>query len=380
MAFQQFQKNPLENLRNIFRMRNIFGLPPTGSPQEPDIITTPPIRAQQETPKIDVFGGDFEPQSRASNEAYELLKNMPIREKPSVARRIGASLVNIGMGPEATEQSLYGPYNREMLDWKMKFEPMMDIANQERYYNANMRQLAQTILTDQYRQKQLELQKEIEERRREVAEAQIARDTQRTEIAERRLNLLLPEAERLQRQLDNSLAQIAARGDEARRTQAQSISQRGAETRKTQSERITQQAEETRRTQAERIAQRPKVSTTGTTAQSETQRKQGIINRANELVRQNPALKDYIIYNESTKLPEFKNVEGRRGIFGMGAKPGLTPEKIKQYNDYLNGNPTNISTTPDEGKVEMLKPDGTRVRIKREDLQKAIAAGYKEIK
>ena len=88
----------------------------------------------------------YDPETQATNRFNELLEQMPERNKPGVLRKIGASIVGLGGGPQAARRSLYAPYYNELEDWKEKIGPAQAGMTQERLGNVNKRQLAyQTI-------------------------------------------------------------------------------------------------------------------------------------------------------------------------------------------------------------------------------------------
>src|SRR5574339_421482 len=115
----------------------------------------------------------FIPETRAIDRATSMLDSFPTPTKPSLGRKIGASLVSLGVGPEQGARSMHGPYYRAVDDWKERFKPTLDLANQERYYNANMRSMHQAQMRDT-----------VANRRADIAQGELDR---KTKEGERRL-------------------------------------------------------------------------------------------------------------------------------------------------------------------------------------------------
>src|SRR5205814_6897351 len=88
----------------------------------------------------------YSPETGASDKLNQLISEYPTHDKPSIMRKIGASLAGVGYGPKAGQDVLDEPFNEKLLDWKNKLQPTENAASLERYNNANERTMAyQTI-------------------------------------------------------------------------------------------------------------------------------------------------------------------------------------------------------------------------------------------
>ena len=84
----------------------------------------------------------YVPEHQYADQLGQMIQHFPQRNDPGILRNIVASIAGFGGGPQAAEDVQYAPYNRELEDWKAKYQPTYQAATLERYENANERQLA----------------------------------------------------------------------------------------------------------------------------------------------------------------------------------------------------------------------------------------------
>lgn len=115
----------------------------------------------------------YKPEHSASERLREIVGRMPERNNPGIMRKIAASFLGFGGGPQAADLALYAPYYNAMSDWKNEYGPARDMAQEERYSNNNARMLANNILAQQMSDRRID--------------RQIARDKWQQNQGERRL-------------------------------------------------------------------------------------------------------------------------------------------------------------------------------------------------
>lgn len=109
----------------------------------------------------------YKPRTQAQEGFSQLLGAYPQRNKPGLARKLTAVGAGIGAGRrrqdpfETQERVLYAPYMRDVEDWKHKVQPSYQAAQLENIANANERQLAGNILTNQRQQAATESRERI---------------------------------------------------------------------------------------------------------------------------------------------------------------------------------------------------------------------------
>jgi len=154
----------LPNLRfqNLFGIDPSQGMPNIQAPQQPmGPEHMNPLEA-------------YKPDTQAQEMLYRMLGEMPQRQEPGILRKIAGSLINMGGDPNATEDALYGPYRRQMTDWQTKWKPTLDVANQERASNVNLRQIATSAATNAAAQRRLDIQAGESERKAKEGQQNIA--------------------------------------------------------------------------------------------------------------------------------------------------------------------------------------------------------------
>lgn len=127
----------------------------------------------------------YAPETRATDKYLEALEGMPVRNKPGLLRKIVAGVSAFGTKPvQNVEQVLYGPYRRQMEDWTAKVGPLGEAASLERQQNANLRMIANQILSQEMSDRRL---LSAEERARATLGRQTERDRVLREQGEARI-------------------------------------------------------------------------------------------------------------------------------------------------------------------------------------------------
>jgi hypothetical protein len=244
------------------RFQNLFGIPDnTGLPNPSTGFGT--YTGQPMAPENPLEA--YKPDTQAQEMLYRMLGEMPQRREPGILRKIAGSLINLGGDPNATEDALYGPYRRQMTDWQMKWKPTLDVANQERASNVNLRQIATSAAANAAAQRRLDIQAGESERKAREGQQNIAirekraatydwkarnpNHTVKTDSEGRLIGIdpqtnesqfitgpdgqpvrsnELSDEDKINLQLGASLKRIAATGAEARKTEA--VRQSGRET------------------------------------------------------------------------------------------------------------------------------------------------------
>ncbi len=150
----------------------------------------------------------FKPSYAAQGQLSDYINKMPLRGdyKPSTMQKIGGMLANLGTatpgayhdgtaigfnanipeGLQAQEYMLNRPYNRAVEDWKQKLQPLENLAGRESARNINERTIANDILSQSVRAGQLKRQTKRDEEIRVRDEAKQATSDERTAIAKQR--------------------------------------------------------------------------------------------------------------------------------------------------------------------------------------------------
>lgn len=143
----------MDNILQLLRLANIFAPDnPIGSsanpmtPGDPNYnpIMQDPMGPQMGTAPLNMMD-IYQPEHQMTDRMTEMLGQFPERNKPGVLRKIFSSLAAGGGGIEAADRFMYAPYYNQLDDWKAQFGPVSQAANQERYYNTNMRQIATSM-------------------------------------------------------------------------------------------------------------------------------------------------------------------------------------------------------------------------------------------
>lgn len=98
----------------------------------------------------------YQPEHRYIDMMDQQIQNMPVRNHPGLARKIFAGIAaGLGGGTNAWDYINYKPYHDEMADWEMKLKPIETAAGLERQNNANMRAVANQIISQSQSDKRL---------------------------------------------------------------------------------------------------------------------------------------------------------------------------------------------------------------------------------
>jgi len=160
-----------QNFRNALRQPNVIPQPVKAGPMSAPV--------QEQPNRLEQI---YQPQTQATEAFTELLQNIPERNRPGVFRKIAASIAGFGGGPEAADQMLYAPYYNELEDFQERIGPTQQAAQFEQTGNANLRMIANSILSDERYRRTYDLNVEKEER---LVGAQAAREL----LAEKKLAL-----------------------------------------------------------------------------------------------------------------------------------------------------------------------------------------------
>ena len=189
-----FGSNILRGLRN----RNIFGVPEGGMIGN-DLPSQGGITGRMPRPTGSVVEDDdydpatrmreiYQPESRALDEYYKMLEDMPTRNKPGLMRKIAAGIAAFGSRPsENVEQVLYGPYRRDLADWQTRIKPVEAAANIERQNNANLRMIANQIVSQEQADRRIERQISRDRVLREQGEARLGQGEERIRQGDERI-------------------------------------------------------------------------------------------------------------------------------------------------------------------------------------------------
>lgn len=125
------------------------------TPQNPDMPQQVPQLMPQAVP-ANVGQNDTDYSNELMQRYMQQLNNMPVREAPSLKQKIFAGLSGMAGDEKTAENTLYGKYNRQLADWKLKTEELGKGATQERGYNINKRQTQAMENLNTFRQGELD--------------------------------------------------------------------------------------------------------------------------------------------------------------------------------------------------------------------------------
>lgn len=167
----------------LLRMQNLF---PTGQDpsMQPMQSMDQPMQDQGMDPDAMInqrMRSIYQPENAASDRLTSLLGQYPQHEKPSLLRKIGASIISVGQGPEAGMEALNRPFNEKLTDWKNQVGPAYQAAQIERGDNTNERTFA--------------YQSAANDIRKQLADAKIENDQAKLSVAQDRAEVYRMKAE-----------------------------------------------------------------------------------------------------------------------------------------------------------------------------------------
>lgn len=316
------------------RLHNIFG------------GEAPSINVPQGTPAPSPMSDNtdiYNPNTQDTSRLRDLVDSYPEHEKHSVMRRIAAAVVGAGYGPNAAQEFLDSPYQRQVQDWKNKVQPTESLATQERFANTNERMARTSERTLGIRQQELEV-------RKARAAAYIMKQSnpnQKFDVDKMGMLIALDPAtgtakyvldedgqpvhssklsdeDKINLQIQGRLQGIRATGDEARKTEGvrhagdmSEISARGEQARQTQKEKPLAESVKGSLPSQEKIA---------------------LQNRASKARIEHPEWAPFITIENgyvNVKPPSTSRFFNR----------GPSPEVYKNIQEYLSGNSAPITTT-----------------------------------
>ncbi len=148
------------NLLRLIRQSNIFGDPTTSTSNRPNYqFDSIP---EDNTDNYDVgarMNELYQPEHEMSDRYAGLIDQMPVRQTPSVWKRLLASAISASQeDPEVGNKVLDAPYERGLKDWGMRLKATEPAANMERQNNTNMRAVANSIISQEQGSRRLERQ------------------------------------------------------------------------------------------------------------------------------------------------------------------------------------------------------------------------------
>jgi len=411
------------SLQALSRMANIFG-PPASPPQDPfGNMGMMPMGGMQEQP-FDMgrrMAELYQPQNQMQDRFSSLLDQFPQRENPSGLRKLGAVLYGFGQGAQgndplrASQSFANAPYYNKLADWQTQVEPLNKAADNERLMNTQNRMYANQVATQEQRDRQLteaerknralETDKEVmRKRQQQLADLKVWQannPNQQLKVIDGEAYIFNPQGgleptgiKGLTKEDEINLAAAHAMNrvqvQQAGATERTGMQQSGATERTgMQQEGATtrtgmQQTGAMNRTQFN-VLNRPIGG--GSTSPNVTQNA-----RARQAVSEHPEWAPYIKRTASGQFIGVEAPKGSSGFFGMGATQGGDPAIVKQINDYIFGNssrgnvpsnqqPNSPANTPiTSGRISVIGPNGEKGSVPANQLQQALAQGYKQVK
>ena len=374
-----YDPNDPNSLLKYLRLNNIFAPTLSGSDSNPVQNVQNDQTPGQSNSMIDpseLIKQLMSPNEEMFNRMKSQVDSMPLESNfkdPSLWTKIRAHLAAGGAdNPIQAKQTREGiehaPYLKALNQWKMQLEPTEKLAQFENTRNVNNRLTGTGILRDEQtarRNAEIERKNKVHEEdvdedrkiRQQRADAYDfkSRNPDFKTATDSNGELIfydpkdpskvlhsgiqtgkLSDIDKVNLQHEGRLEEIQARTKSAKELESDRQSNRlGLETAKFGNRQTLEQTkeeastkkEETRQTNRVTLKQTPSASQSGKNAiQSETQKKQGQINKALKIISENPELKSYIIFEKNNA----GTVQGVRiapsGIFGDEAK------RMKAYN------------------------------------------------
>lgn len=413
---------PNLRLRSMFEpAQEGFSLPPVDFSDG----EMPSPMGQPEPQGFDVsrrMGELYTPETTATDRFNSLVENMPQYERPSMLRTIAAGLSAFGPGGhESGQQVMNWHNNRNMADWKNQLGPAQQAASLERQNNANERTLA-------YQQVSNELRARADEERAKNNERNAAIREYRANVYKYKadnpnMRFVFPKGGNVMMINPVTGAKIntgiptgtLTETDKMNLAQEQAIErieEQGSQVRETEGVRHGNRMDEIDRRGIWTGTNRGRGSATSEKPETPSQRRTRLYNSAQELVNTNSTLGKWVTIEPGGR---FKiEPPGEPGFFGGASGPTK-----KEYDDivkFIYGNSldaavgdmdrtrggsqvqppgsgnadTNKNLPPSERSaaaspaapppgelVTVVNPQGKSVRIRKSQLQAALARGYK---
>ncbi len=137
--------NMPDNLLDFIRLSNMFAPENPIDPFQQGFEQPPPQQNFDIGPMYSM-ADLYQPEHMYQDRMGQMLDQFPQRPNPGIGSKIFASLAAGAGGPDAADRFMYGRYGQQLADWKNQFEPTLQAANQERYSNSNMRQIASSMI------------------------------------------------------------------------------------------------------------------------------------------------------------------------------------------------------------------------------------------
>lgn len=169
-------------------MQNIFGVnqappqegfgpiipPDFGAPSQQEMYNQATVQSQQAPPQAQVDPYQrlmelYKPEGTYTKKLEDLIGQYPQEPVHSFKDKLLASIMGIGPGGmQRADYALHGGYQEDIQNWKNKVQPYEYLAGQERANNANLRYLATSALTNQYKYDKLDADTKYRNARLEI--------------------------------------------------------------------------------------------------------------------------------------------------------------------------------------------------------------------
>lgn len=353
------------------RINQILGL---GTPVNPNQLQPPPQPFNEEARLRELY----QPETVMNDRFRGLIDQMPQRENPSLLRKIGSVIVGAGSNsPQeamlASERFAQMPFYRRLEDWENKIKPVQMAADNERQDNTQRLAMAKaTLANEQFERRQ----SEIERKNLETQKLAQERETRIRKHEADRISIqrYLADNPVMRSQVGNDgyLYLVDPRTGESTRTnvltgelsdiQAAELGLKNALTRI--------QAQNAANRSLEEIRQGNRLELEGTRQQNResllrqrqeewnllpAQKRQLIQHNAEQLIRENPGLAEFIKQDPNTGMIEVADVEEDRGqgLFTGPRASRFTKEqrdevirRLNQGQDTPRRTTTTTTTTP----------------------------------
>lgn len=403
----------IQGLQSLNRMQNIFGPPPDPFGN----MGALPMQIGNQPQPFDMrarMGELYQPRMDMQNRFNSMLDQFPQPQNPSMLRKIGAALYGMSQPNsfEAATQFANAPYFNALNQYKMQLGPLQQAADNERLMNAQDRQFAQSIASQEMAQRRLEESERAARARVDIAQQRedrlLAHNQAKIDLANWKaknpngvvkegadgfLYVVNPQTgQEIKTAVEHGrltdLERInltAAHAMDRVVTQQEGATNRTAMTQAGATERTRMGQEGAMERTQYNVLNRP-LRTSGSPAVNQTV-------RAKQAVSEHPEWAPYIKFTPSGQFLRVEAPVGSAGLFGFGAKPSGDANVTKQINDYIFGRaigstvPTNqqSNSTANKGGEIMkgrvvVEKNGQKFSLPANQLQQAIAQGYVEVR